>query len=135
MVQELGVLLMQRVGVTVLTASGQDLTESADENVIAMNQMHSVFAQMEKTRLVKKLRRARERIRAETGRCEGRLGFKHHAPELVQLAKRLRRANPVTHKRLSFDKISQQLLEHGYTTSTGKAFNSNQVRRLCGGKG
>ena len=135
MVQELGVMLMQRVGVTVLTSSGQDLTEGNDENVIAMNQMHSVFAQMEKTRLVKKLRRARERIRADQGRCEGRLGFKHHAPEMVLLAKKMRRANPVTHRRMSYDKISQQLLQHGYTTSTGRVFNSNQVRRMCGGTG
>jgi len=44
----------------------------------------------------KKLRHARERIRQEKGKREGRKSFKEIHPELVALAKRLRRKSPRT---------------------------------------
>jgi len=132
MVQELAVLSMQRVGVAVITASGQDLTSITDATNVALRQIQSVFAQMEKGKLVQKLRDARKRKKEKTGRCEGKLGFARHQPELVQLAKKLRRRNPRSHKHLSYDKISQELFNQGFTTANGRLFNSNQIRRLCG---
>lgn len=132
MVQELAVLSMQRVGIAVITASGQDLTSITDATNVALRQIQSVFAQMEKGRLVQKLKDARIRKKKKTGKCEGRLGLAHHQPELVQLTKRLRRRNPVTHRHLSYDKISKELFSQGYSTSKGRPFNSNQIRRLCG---
>ena len=41
--------------------AADDLTESDDEMRVAMRQIVGVFSQLEKTRLVKKLRAARER--------------------------------------------------------------------------
>jgi hypothetical protein len=52
------------------------------------------FAQYEKTRLVTKLRGARERIREAKGKCEGRKSYVESAPELVLVAKRLHRRSP-----------------------------------------
>ena len=47
---------------------------------------------LEKKRLVKKLRHARER----DGKCEGRKSHSEANPDAVKLAKRLRRASPKT---------------------------------------
>jgi DNA invertase Pin-like site-specific DNA recombinase len=61
--QELGLLLLIKRGVRVLTASGDDLTDTSDPSRVMMRQIAGSFAQYEKTRLVTKLRGARERVR------------------------------------------------------------------------
>jgi DNA invertase Pin-like site-specific DNA recombinase len=58
-VQELGVVLVIQRGVRVLTASGEDLTETDDPARVMMRQVTAAFAQYEKERLVRKLRAAR----------------------------------------------------------------------------
>jgi DNA invertase Pin-like site-specific DNA recombinase len=61
--QELGVLLLIKRGVRVLTANGDDLTDTSDPSRVMMRQIAGSFALYEKTRLVTKLRGARERVR------------------------------------------------------------------------
>ena len=56
MVQEAGIATLAGLGVRVLTSRGDDLTDSDDEMRVAMRQIAGVFSQLEKTRLVKKLR-------------------------------------------------------------------------------
>jgi DNA invertase Pin-like site-specific DNA recombinase len=60
MTQETGIATLIGLNVRVLAANGDDLTDTDDEFRIAMRQMLGVFAQLEKTRLV----RARERENA-----------------------------------------------------------------------
>jgi DNA invertase Pin-like site-specific DNA recombinase len=94
-VQELGIAPLAKRGVRLLTASGDDLTDSDDLGRKMMRQVAGAFAEYEKGRLVAKLRSGRERKRKETGRKVG--GRKSHAelwPEVVAEAKRLRRASP-----------------------------------------
>ena len=73
MVQELGILMLSKRQVRVLTANGDDLTESTDPSRKMMRQIAGAFAEYEKARLVAKLRGARERKREVAGKCEGRL--------------------------------------------------------------
>src|SRR3954451_7764223 len=95
--QELGVLAMQVRGVTVLTASGDNLTQTDDPAKIMMRQIAGAFAQYEKARLVAKLKGARDRRSAELGRrVEGRKGYGDINPDLVREAKRLARKSPKT---------------------------------------
>jgi DNA invertase Pin-like site-specific DNA recombinase len=125
--QELGVMVLIERGVRVLTASGQDLTETDDPAKVAMRQMAAVFSQFEKARLVAKLRAARDRKRTETGRCEGR---KPPSPELVREAKRLARRNPRTGKKRSLRGISRELAALGHTGPTGNPYSAEGVRKL-----
>jgi hypothetical protein len=62
-----------------------------------MRQIAGAFHEDEKARLVAKLRAARERERAEEGKCEGRKSWSEINPELVREAKRLRRRSPKGH--------------------------------------
>src|SRR4030095_13020457 len=52
--QELGVLLLIKRNVRVLTANGDDLTDTSDPSRVMMRQIAGSFAQYEKTRLVTK---------------------------------------------------------------------------------
>jgi hypothetical protein len=76
------VLLIRR-DVRVLTANGDDLTDTTDPSRVMMRQIAGSFAQYGKTRLVTKLRGARERIRETQGKCEGRKSYAERDPELV----------------------------------------------------
>src|SRR5436309_10441131 len=98
MTQELGIIALVQRGVRVLTANGDDLTDSSDPSRKMMRQIAGAFAEYEKTRLTLKLRHARDRVRAEKGRCEGR---KPVPPETITAARKLARKSPKTGKRRS----------------------------------
>ena len=138
--QELGVLVMKARGVRVLTASGDDLTATDDHFKVAMRQIAGAFAQLEKARLVAKLRHARERIRKTKGKCEGRKSRVERNPEdaevvakAIAMAKRLRRANPKTGERLSLRKVAQELAATGLLSEAGSEYNPNAIKRMVEG--
>ena len=78
--QELGIPSRIKLGVKVFTSTGDELTNTDDPMKVAMRQIAGAFAELEKKRLVAKLKGARERKRAKAesttldgrGKCEGR---------------------------------------------------------------
>jgi DNA invertase Pin-like site-specific DNA recombinase len=62
--QELGILTLIKRGMRVLTANGDDLTDSSDPSRKMMRQIAGSFHEYEKARLVAKLKAARDRKRA-----------------------------------------------------------------------
>jgi DNA invertase Pin-like site-specific DNA recombinase len=97
--EEAGITALIERGVPVLTASGDDLTASEDLLKVAMRQIAGVFAQLEKARLVSKLKAGRDRKRATGVKVEGRKSYakfdaRDHHGEMIRLAKRLRRKSP-----------------------------------------
>jgi DNA invertase Pin-like site-specific DNA recombinase len=125
LVQELGIAALITRGITIVTAGGEDLTQTNDSTRVAMRQMAGVFAQLEKARLVAKLRSGRERKRLLTGRCEGR---KPVDAATVAAAKALA-VTPAGHKRRSLRVVAQLLAEAGHT-SKGKPYSYEAVRRM-----
>src|SRR3954452_16054099 len=81
--QELGILALIGRGVRVFTSSGDDLTNTDDPFKIAMRQIAGTFAQLEKARLVAKLKSARERKRATGVKVEGRKSHAELRPDVV----------------------------------------------------
>ena len=92
MAQELGLGILIKLGMKVLTANGDDLTVTDDHMKVAMRQIAGTFAQLEKARLVAKLKAARDRKKAETGKCGGRKSYAEGQPEAVALARQLHEA-------------------------------------------
>ena len=130
---ELGILLMIQRGARVLTATGDDLTATDDEMRVAFRQIAMAFSQLEKSRLVKKLRSARDRASAAKGkRIEGRKSYAETNPEMVREARRLARRSPLTGKGRSLAKVASGLAALGHVTAKGRAFSSSQVARLLG---
>jgi DNA invertase Pin-like site-specific DNA recombinase len=133
LVQELAIIALKARGVRVLASNGDDLTETDDEMKVAMRQMAAAFAQLEKSRLVKKLRAARDRMRInEVGKrvkVEGRKSHKELNPQMVQLAKELHRY-PVKGRRRSLRDVAAELAAHGFAGKDGKAFAAMSVKRM-----
>jgi hypothetical protein len=89
---------------------------------VAMRQIAGAFAQLEKSRLVRKLRKARERKRAAAGKCEGRKSYGEARPEVVAVAKELQAAS------MSLRKISAELAARGYAASAhGSLWHEHEV--------
>jgi DNA invertase Pin-like site-specific DNA recombinase len=129
--QELGILALIKRGVSVLTASGDDLTDSSDPSRVMMRQIAGSFAQYEKTRLVAKLRAARERRRVATGKCEGRKSWAEINPELVRQAKRLRRRLPKGGQR-SLRDVAAELAKLGFVNQRGAEFSAASIASMVG---
>ena len=96
--QELGILALINRGVRVLTANGDDLTDSSDPSRVMMRQIAGAFHQYEKARLVAKLKVARDRKRASGLKVEGRRSNVEidakRGGQMVALARKLRRRSP-----------------------------------------
>jgi hypothetical protein len=94
-----------------------------------MRQIAGSFAQYEKTRLVAKLRAARERKRQAIGKCEGRKNWAEINPELVREAKRLRRRSPKGHQR-SLRDVAAELAKLGFVNQRGAEFSASSIASI-----
>src|SRR5215212_2401206 len=122
--QELGIVALQTRGVTVWSARGEmNLTETDDEFKVAMRQIAAVFAELEKKRLVKKLKAARDRKRATGAKVEGRKSHAEGRPEIAARAKKLRR-----YDKLSLRGIAVQLAEEGFATASGRPLQVSSIK-------
>jgi DNA invertase Pin-like site-specific DNA recombinase len=128
MTQELGLLALIKRGVRVVTAGGDDLTDTSDPSRVMMRQIAGSFHEYEKARLVAKLRVARGAKRAAAGKCEGRKSYAERNPKLVAAAKALRAARP----HASLLKLSAALAEQGFVTPRGLAYSASAVKSMLG---
>lgn len=81
-----------------------------------MRQVFGAIAQYEKAMIVAKLRGARQRMKAKTGRCEGRKPYGHYEgePETLERMKALRDTG------MGFDRIADVLNSEGCKPRTGE---------------
>ena len=133
MTQELGILSLIKLGVRVITATGDDLTDTSDPMKKAMRQIAGAFAELEKARLVSKLKGARERKRATSkrvtldgrGKCEGGKSIAEMRPEVIEAARKLNTG-------LSLRAIAAGLAEQGFTTPAGRHYSATSIKRMLG---
>jgi DNA invertase Pin-like site-specific DNA recombinase len=130
--QELGLLILIKRGVRVLTAAGDDLTDTSDPSRVMMRQIAGAFAQYEKARLVARLKRARDLKRKRTGeKVGGRRSHSERNPELVCEAKRLAR-KPPKGKQRSLRQIAAELERRGFLNENGVQFSAASVASMLG---
>jgi hypothetical protein len=79
---------------------------------------------------VKKLRAARDRKRATGIKVEGRKSHAETRPDVVALAKRLRRRSPKTGKQRPLREIAEELARHGYVGTSGRPFSPSIVKAM-----
>jgi DNA invertase Pin-like site-specific DNA recombinase len=101
-------------GVRIITANGDDLTDTSDPSRVMMRQIAGAFAHYEKARLVARLGRARE----VKGKLGGRKSLAETRPEVVELARRLRHTR--SGKQRSLREISAELAQRGFVAKKGR---------------
>lgn len=127
--QELGLLSLISRDVKVYAANGDELTATDDPMKVAMRQIAGSFSELEKARLVAKLKSGRDRKRATTGKCEGRKSYAELNPGVQELAKQLARKRPKGGQR-TLRQIAAELSARGYKTTSGKPLSASMVKRL-----
>ena len=137
-VQDSIIVFLASKGITLISAdTGEDVTAAfhGDPMKKAIIQMQAVFSELEKNNLVRKLRAAKDRVRAETGRCEGRKPFGHFPGEeaTIQRMRQLRR-KPKGGKPLSLAKIAANLTAQGMSSRGGGDWTAEAVRKILSRK-
>lgn len=112
-----------------MTATGDDLTSTNDPMKVAMRQIAGAFSQLEKARLVAKLKAAREQKKAKLGKCEGRKSHTESRPATVELAKAIKARG----LRVSLRQVAAELAAAGHVNENGKPFAAKSVMKMLEG--
>jgi DNA invertase Pin-like site-specific DNA recombinase len=126
MIQETIIGDLRKHGFTLVSVSEPDLLED-DPSRKLMRQVFGAIAEYEKTMIVLKLRGARSRMKARTGRCEGRKPFGDRPGE----APTLKRMNELRVEGLSFARIAERLNLEGRKPRAGQQWHPGVVRRIA----
>ena len=116
---------MQERGITLISVTETDLG-STDPTRIMFRQILGAIHQYEKSMIVLKLRGARQRMKARTGRCEGRKPFGSRPGEDLVL----NRMRELRESGLGFDRIADALNTEGFLPRAGKRWHGNVINRL-----
>jgi DNA invertase Pin-like site-specific DNA recombinase len=125
MIQESIIADMKRHGFEIVSVAEPDLC-SDDPSRTLMRHVLGAFAQYERAIIVQKLRGARQRNRAKTGRCEGRkpFGTRPGEGEVIRRMKELRGEG------IAVDKIAAVLNAEGAKPRAGVKWYPTSVYRI-----
>jgi DNA invertase Pin-like site-specific DNA recombinase len=123
-VQLTGHDFLKSLGVSLIPATAPDFFTEDTPTAVLVRQVLGAIAQFEKTSLVAKLKAARDRKKAVTGKCGGRKSYVEARPEVVALA------NELHGQRMSLRKISAALADRGYLTAGGRPYVASAVQAM-----
>jgi DNA invertase Pin-like site-specific DNA recombinase len=124
-VQLTGHAMLQKLGVELIPVNAPDYFTDETPTAVLVRQVLGAIAQFEKAQLVHKLKVARDRKRAETGRCGGNQPV---PTETVAAARRLAIA-PAGHKPRSLRTVATLLAAEGHLRK-GKPYSHEAVRQM-----
>jgi len=123
-VQETGWRFLQAKGIELVAVDSPEAFLSDTPTAVLVRQVLGAVSQFEKASLVAKLAAARKRQRRQTGKCEGRKGYRETHPALVERARTLRREGQ------TLAQVASALAAQGMVAGTGRPFAPAQIARL-----
>ena len=124
-VQLTGHDFLRKLGVALIPTTAPDFFTEDTPTAVLVRQVLGAIAQFEKTSLVAKLKAARDRKRAATGKCGGRKSYAELRPETVALVRKLRRE-----RHMSLREIAAELARQGHVTAKGKPYVATAVQAM-----
>ena len=125
----------------ICAGTGENITQAIlnDPMRKALVQIQGVFAELDKSLVVRKLKNGRIKARQDSEtrtlsgkkKCEGRKSLREARPELLNEARKLYR-KPPKGKRRTLEEVGMALFEMGYQTSKGNHYAPAQVKSLLG---
>ena len=125
-VQLAGHDMLKGLGIGLVPASAPDFFTEDTPTAVLVRQVLGAIAQFEKASTVAKLAAARKRRREATGKCEGRKSHAELQPDVVALARRLRRRKPKGGQ-MSLRAISAELAAQGHVNERGRPYNPKSI--------
>ena len=114
-------------GITLISAVDGIVKINAEADL--QRQIKGVIFEYEKKKIVAKLKHARDKIKLETGKCEGAKSVLETRPELIETVRSLYR-KPRNSKRLSSSKIARKLNEMNVVSFSGKQWTRDSVNNI-----
>jgi DNA invertase Pin-like site-specific DNA recombinase len=129
-VQLTGHDLLKARGIALIPVDAPDYFTEETPTAVLIRQVLGAVSQFEKAMIVSKLRMARDRKRAATGKCEGRKSHAEVNPNAVAIARKLHRKNRDTSKRLSYRKIAASMAKQGHLAASGKVYGPSAIKSM-----
>ena len=129
MVQEAIVADLQKKAFDLISVTEGAHLLSEDPTRKLVRQVLGAIAEYDKTMTVLKLRAARERKRATSGKCEGRKSYQEAMPEIVREIRRLRRKRKGLNRR-TYREVACELNDKGLTSMTGRRWTGQLVQNV-----
>jgi DNA invertase Pin-like site-specific DNA recombinase len=123
-VQLAGHAFLKSHGVSLIPTTAPDYFTEDTPTARLVRQVLGAISEFEKASLVAKLKAARDRKRKETGKYGRPKTHSELRPDVVGLAKQLKR------KRKSLREISAELAKRGHLSRTGKPFTARSVNNM-----
>ena len=99
----------------------------------AMVQIQGIFSELDKSLLVRKLRKAREKARQERGKCEGAKRYGEGSEQeqaVIRRIRAMRRNKRGNRKGMTLQQIADRLNEEGIPTKRGKKWTPGQIHMI-----
>lgn len=128
-VQETGHKFLKDQGITLIAADSPETFVEDTPTSVLIRQILGAVSQFEKASLVAKLKGARDRKKAETGKCGGRKSYAERDGEMVAIARQLRRSR-VGGRQRSLREVSAELAAQGYVAASGNPFGVGAIARM-----
>lgn len=129
-VQETGYKMLRELGIELVPVDAPQHFAEETPTAVMVRQILGAVSQFEKAMLVARLKGARDRKRAATGKCGGRKSHAEAHPQTVQLAKSLRWINKRMREKRSLREIAGELAKAGHVSSAGKPYSASAVREM-----
>jgi len=129
MVQEVGYAMLRERGIELIAADSPRSFLDDTPTAKLVRQVLGAISEFDKAMTVAKLRGARERKRAADGKCEGRKSHAERNPDMVAMAKRLRRKRPKGGT-MSLRAIAGELAAAGFINENGRTFDARSVKSM-----
>jgi DNA invertase Pin-like site-specific DNA recombinase len=129
MVQEIGHRFLCEAGIKLIATDSPDSFLDDGPTATMTRQILGSVSQFEKAMLVAKLKGARERKKADTGKCGGRKSYVERDASMVALAKKLARYS-VNGRKRSLRDVAAELEAQGHVTKGGKRYAATAVSRM-----
>ena len=132
MVQEVGFAMLRDLGVALVAADSPSSFLDDGPTSKLIRQILGAVSEFDKAMTVAKLKGARNRVRRQRGKCEGRKSYaeREGGAELVAAARELH-TNP-NGRAPSLRKVAAALAERGYVTPSGKHYSASAVASMLG---
>ena len=133
--QEAGVEALSKLNVHLIPVDAPDTFTEETPSRVLIRQVLGAVSEFEKASLVSKLRAAREKKKAETGKCGGRKSFLELDPEMVAAAKRYARRKSKSPRKkgqnFTLREIAEALQSDGYSD---KVLSAQSIKNLLAQK-
>jgi DNA invertase Pin-like site-specific DNA recombinase len=126
-VQETGWRRLRDQGIELIAVDSPRAFLDDTPTAAFIRQVLGAVAQLDKAMTVAKLKAARDRKKARTGKCEGRKGIAELKPETVALARSLHKAG---RRKRTLREIAGLLAEAGHLAASGKPYSPSVVAAM-----